>query len=483
MAPFLKQLEGRSIALTPHFLSPLEDAATLEVKTRQGGVYNGGFVGIRRTKEANAFLEWWAKRLRQHCIVDVHDGIFVDQSWLDLVPGHFADVMILRDPGYNVGYWNLRARPLGKGASGSLTAANAPLVCFHFSGFDPTQATRLSKHQDLEECDQSPLLAEHMQAYAERLLGAGWAESRKEGYAFAALNDGTKIDPMWREAIRQGRLRWIQDPFNTQANSDLITHLTWEGREAWPVRQDWRFSAMDRLCHEEERWRVNYWHLADSFPIRHLLRLRRLLQGAEAPSDESRRRFPLPLPLQYHPVGSPKGYSETARCRARLAPYCEGYGVDLGFGGEPVLNASIRVDMPTPYTKVGDYPVQLGGDAADLKWFRDGALDYVFSSHVLEDFEDTEKVLREWLRVLRPAGRLVLYCPDEQRYRKHCRETGQSYNANHRQPDFSLGFVKDALKRLGQTRIIHENAAVEEYSWELVCEKQVTSAGGSGVAC
>ena len=39
--------------------------------------------------------------------------------------------------------------------------------------------------------------------------------------------------------------------------------------------------------------------------------------------------------------------------------------------------------------------------AKDLYWFRDGVLDYVYSSHLLEDYVDTEAVLREWLRVLR----------------------------------------------------------------------------------
>ncbi|GAB4196580.1 MAG: hypothetical protein OHK0022_14240 [Roseiflexaceae bacterium] len=164
--------------------------------------------------------------------------------------------------------------------------------------------------------------------------------------------------------------------------------------------------------------------------------------------------------------------SETSKCRARLAPFCTGYGLDLGFGGDPISPTAIRVDMPRPYTRMGDQPVQLGGDARDLRWFRDGVLDFVFSSHLLEDFEDTEPVLREWLRVLRPGGRLVLFCPDEQRFREHCRATGHPYNPHHKQEQFSLEFVKAALRHLGQTRFIHENPLVDVYSWELVCEKQ-----------
>lgn len=167
----------------------------------------------------------------------------------------------------------------------------------------------------------------------------------------------------------------------------------------------------------------------------------------------------------------PRWQSETSKCRARLAPFCVGYGLDLGFGGDPITTHAIRVDLPQPYTKVGGYPVQLGGSAERLAWFRDDVLDFVYSSHLLEDFADTEGVLREWLRVLRPGGRLIIFCPDEQRFRAHCARTGQPYNTHHQQPDFSLAFVKAALARLGQERIIYENPDVDLYSWELVCEK------------
>jgi predicted SAM-dependent methyltransferase len=167
--------------------------------------------------------------------------------------------------------------------------------------------------------------------------------------------------------------------------------------------------------------------------------------------------------------------SETSKCRARLAPYCQGDGVDLGFGGDPITKSAVRMDKPDQYGTVGSFPAQLRGDAAALRWFRDGVLDYVFSSHVLEDFHDTEGVLREWLRVLRPGGRLVLFCPDEARFRAHCARTGQPYNTNHVHAHFSLGYVKELLARIGGTRLVYENADVDLYSWDLVVEKLSSS--------
>jgi len=117
--------------------------------------------------------------------------------------------------------------------------------------------------------------------------------------------------------------------------------------------------------------------------------------------------------------------------------------------------------------------VQLGGDAANLYWFKDDVLDFVYSSHLLEDFQNTEDVLKEWLRVLKVMGNLVLFCPDEEIYRAHCRSTGQIYNSQHQHADFSLIKVKHMLLKLGNVQIIHEKPLVDTYSWELVARKQL----------
>ena len=184
------------------------------------------------------------------------------------------------------------------------------------------------------------------------------------------------------------------------------------------------------------------------------------------PFKDKLRRFVLGLPFIEKVI-----QSETSRARARLSGFCAGNGADIGFGGDPITESAVRIDLEQPYTKSGAYPVQLQGDARKLKWFSDNVLDYVYSSHLLEDFDDTAPVLKEWLRVLRPAGKLILYCPDEKRYREHCRRTGQLMNVHHKHEDFSLEYVKALLEKIGSTRIIHENERADDYSWELVVEK------------
>jgi len=165
--------------------------------------------------------------------------------------------------------------------------------------------------------------------------------------------------------------------------------------------------------------------------------------------------------------------SETSFCRERLKGYCKGNGLDLGYGGDPIVPNAITVDVPETNYAVGAVPLNLKGDASNLFWFKDEAMDYVYSSHLLEDFEKnkTKSVLLEWLRVLKIGGHLILYLPDEQAYRKHCKETGQEYNAAHKISDFSLNYLKDILNKFDNVVIIHENPHVEVYSFEIVVKK------------
>ena len=173
--------------------------------------------------------------------------------------------------------------------------------------------------------------------------------------------------------------------------------------------------------------------------------------------------------LDIHRVRSNGHQSETSKCRERLAPFCTGNGIDIGPGGDPITASAVRVDLPQPYTNVGNLPVQLAGDATNLHWFRDGVLDFVYSSHVLEDFVETADVLSEWLRGLKPGGHLIIYCPDEQRFRAHCKNTGQPYNTAHKLENFSLEHVLACLEAVDRGGNLVQKCEVSEiYSWDLV---------------
>lgn len=138
--------------------------------------------------------------------------------------------------------------------------------------------------------------------------------------------------------------------------------------------------------------------------------------------------------------------SETAASRELLAPWCKGLGLDLGFGGDAVVPHALTFDMPRPYTSVGGDPQILRGDCRDLSFLCDGVLDFCYSSHLLEDwsYSDAVAIIREWRRVLKPGGRLITNCPDQQRFLRHCALTSQPLNLAHVEETWSL----DTFRRL-----------------------------------
>jgi predicted SAM-dependent methyltransferase len=100
------------------------------------------------------------------------------------------------------------------------------------------------------------------------------------------------------------------------------------------------------------------------------------------------------------------------------------------------------MDMLQPYTTVGKDVQHLFGDARVLP-FKDQTLDYVYSSHLIEDFavEEVEAVLREWIRVIRVGGYLLLAFPNIEKYNAFCVSRGQGTNQAHRNMDLNINWM------------------------------------------
>jgi hypothetical protein len=106
---------GAAIVLTPHSLLPLDDGKDPDdIRLMRTGAYNLGFCGVASSSSGARFLAWWGQHLIDDCIVDLENGIFVDQKFCDLVPCYFEDTVVLRHPGYNVAYWNLNGRRVAR---------------------------------------------------------------------------------------------------------------------------------------------------------------------------------------------------------------------------------------------------------------------------------------------------------------------------------------------------------------------------------
>lgn len=190
-------LAERSLALTPHLTAPLDDGHRPdELTILRAGTYNLGFLGLAASQTTRHFLAWWKERTRDRCRVELERGLFVDQKWIDLVPGLFPDVSVLTHPGYNVAYWNLNARRVT--LQPRATVNDQPLVFFHYSGIEVDDMEGVSKHQDRFRLSDLGDVARLFHDYRRQLFEAGFAETRTWPYAYGRFTDGVPIPDVAR---------------------------------------------------------------------------------------------------------------------------------------------------------------------------------------------------------------------------------------------------------------------------------------------
>lgn len=114
---------------------------------------------------------------------------------------------------------------------------------------------------------------------------------------------------------------------------------------------------------------------------------------------------------------------ETSKIRHKVLMYCKGVGIDIGCGRDKITTEAIGFDDdPLP-------GVDRVGNAAAPMPFGDEEFPFVYSSHCLEDIADTEGTLREWTRILRPGGYLILHVPHPEHYK--------GYNMEHKHAGFT----------------------------------------------
>ena len=221
-------LERHSIVLTPHLTEPIDDGAwPSELAFLQSGTYNLGFIGLRRDASVDRLLPWWQERLYDRCVVRIEQGLFVDQKWIDLVPGLFDGVRIWTHPGYNVAYWNLAGRTVTLSSAGPL-ANGEPLIFFHFSGVEPESLANVSKHQDRFTLDGVGQAAELFRRYSDLVVAAGYHRAKPWPYAFARFDNGAPIPEMARSlyhSLSPARRHRFGDPFAAAGKTSFFRWL------------------------------------------------------------------------------------------------------------------------------------------------------------------------------------------------------------------------------------------------------------------
>jgi SAM-dependent methyltransferase len=158
--------------------------------------------------------------------------------------------------------------------------------------------------------------------------------------------------------------------------------------------------------------------------------------------------------------------------------YTIGKGLDIGYGG----------DLVSPNAAGFDFE---HGDAQYLAEINNEQYDFVYSSHTLEHLADPAAALKNWYRVLKKGGYLILYIPHRDLYEKK-KSLPSRFNPNHTafflierdEPPDTLGIVPLIEKTLSNYELIYAKECSEghtikdpeihsdgEYSIEVVLKK------------
>jgi hypothetical protein len=134
----LLETGAADVMLTPHLTDPESEEAAVqshEIAALKHGTFNLGFFAIRDSANGHRYLDWWAKRLLDHCDIDFEAGLFTDQKWCNIVPYMFEGVHVITSRTYNVATWNATNREITRNDDGDWLVNGERLRFYHFSGF------------------------------------------------------------------------------------------------------------------------------------------------------------------------------------------------------------------------------------------------------------------------------------------------------------------------------------------------------------
>jgi glycosyltransferase involved in cell wall biosynthesis len=222
-----QEFQTHDIILTPHITIPetsIRGIEDNEMSALQHGVFNLGFIGVKNNSNGKEFAKWWDIRLQSYCYDEKSRGLFTDQKWIDLVPGMFQGVGILRHPGYNIATWNILQRHLSQDVSTSEIHSNGQPVRFiHYSGYDSgAHASVLESYTD-----EDSIFRALSREYTTQLIQLEESTPTFPDWKYSCLNDGARIKPEWRRAYRDGKVadNSESNPFElVQSDFMIVNH-------------------------------------------------------------------------------------------------------------------------------------------------------------------------------------------------------------------------------------------------------------------
>jgi SAM-dependent methyltransferase len=166
--------------------------------------------------------------------------------------------------------------------------------------------------------------------------------------------------------------------------------------------------------------------------------------------------------------------------------YCQGEGIDIGCGNDP---------LTLPYHVRGTVRLWdiANGDATLMQGITDELFDFVYSSHCLEHVLFPASALRNWWRILKRGGFLLLNIPHRDLYEKRL-ALPSAWNPDHKsfwlvnrnEPPNTYGIVPLIRQELddafilraevvttGRVETAPDRHSIGEFSIEVVVQKML----------
>lgn len=175
--------------------------------------------------------------------------------------------------------------------------------------------------------------------------------------------------------------------------------------------------------------------------------------------------------ILYRYVARPIKAGETNKAKERrirgkfFERFCAGKGLDIGYGGDLLSENCQGWDIEH-------------GDAQTLKGLKDSEFDFVYSSHTLEHVDDASVTLKNWWRVIKPGGYLILYLPHRDLYERK-KTLPSRWNETHKRfflldrddPPDTIGVIPLIERTLSGYQILQAKVCDEGYE-DMGPEKQ-----------
>jgi len=201
-------LSDHDVLLTPHTITlSHKQAQRWQRIANNVGIYNLGFLALKKTSNTNDLLQWWKKKLETDCYMIPASGLFVDQIWANFFPVFFKNSYLIMEPGYNMAYWNFGERTLER-KNGIYWVNGQRLKFFHFSNYKMSRHDGISNYTDYTR-EQRPDVAEIYDEYKAALIANGYDKFSKLSPLLAFRNDSKGFYQMTGLRIKVHGTRWF----------------------------------------------------------------------------------------------------------------------------------------------------------------------------------------------------------------------------------------------------------------------------------